>query len=84
MARYFHRMITKLNFRFSSSILFAVLIVPALAVSQPKDGKKQERYTRADYINLYAGFAVEEMIMSGVPASITLAQGIIESGDGNS
>ena len=31
---------------------------------------------------MYAGFAVQEMLISGVPASITLAQGILESGDG--
>lgn len=40
--------------------------------------------TRAEYIDMYAPFAVKEMLISGVPASITLAQGILESGDGNS
>lgn len=43
-----------------------------------------ERMTRAQYIDTYAPAAVEEMLLSGVPASITLAQGILESGDGNS
>ena len=42
------------------------------------------RLTRAEYIDAYAGFAVQEMLQSGVPASITLAQGLLESGDGNS
>ena len=36
------------------------------------------------YINRYAGIAVEEMYRSGVPASITLAQGLLESGCGRS
>jgi len=47
-------------------------------------GKPDVSLTRADYIELYAPFAVKEMLESGVPASITLAQGILESGDGNS
>ncbi len=33
---------------------------------------------------MYSGLAVEEMLRSGIPASITLAQGVLESGDGNS
>lgn len=37
-----------------------------------------------EYIRLYSSMAVEEMQRSGVPASITLAQGILESGNGNS
>lgn len=37
-----------------------------------------------DYISKYAEFAVKEMARSGVPASITLAQGILESGYGES
>ncbi|PZP44458.1 MAG: hypothetical protein DI598_14510 [Pseudopedobacter saltans] len=37
-----------------------------------------------DYINQYKEIAVNEMVRTGVPASITLAQGILESGSGNS
>jgi len=40
--------------------------------------------TTAQYIEEYAAMAVREMERSGVPASITLAQGILESGSGNS
>ena len=36
------------------------------------------------YINTYSDIAVQEMLRSGVPASITLAQGILESGSGQS
>lgn len=44
----------------------------------------EPKLSRSDYIEKYAPFAVKEMLLSGVPASITLAQGILESGDGNS
>ncbi|MFC2121738.1 glucosaminidase domain-containing protein, partial [Bacteroidota bacterium] len=37
-----------------------------------------------DYIRKYSPLAVREMEKSGIPASITLAQGILESGSGNS
>ncbi len=72
------------NIRLTSVLLGIALALPVLISAQPKDGKNKTRYSRADYIEMYAGFAVEEMLLSGVPASITLAQGILESGDGNS
>lgn len=37
-----------------------------------------------DYINQYKYFAIEEMLKYNIPASITLAQGILESGAGQS
>lgn len=37
-----------------------------------------------NYINQYKDIAMEEMVRSGIPASITLAQGILESGFGKS
>ena len=40
--------------------------------------------TPEQYIKTYSGIAVSEMIRSGVPASITLAQGLLESGAGTS
>ncbi|PLX06223.1 MAG: glycoside hydrolase [Marinilabiliales bacterium] len=40
--------------------------------------------TQEEYIEAYAEMAVKEMKRSGVPASITLSQGILESGSGNS
>lgn len=44
--------------------------------------RKNAAYER--YIGRYAGIAVEEMKLHGIPASITLAQGLIESGAGQS
>jgi len=37
-----------------------------------------------NYITQYKGIAIEQMHLTGIPASITLAQGIIESGAGKS
>jgi len=39
---------------------------------------------RIDYIARYSGIAVSEMERTGVPASITLAQGLLESNSGQS
>jgi len=43
-----------------------------------------QKMSRQEYINKYKDIAIKEMNRSGIPASITLAQGILESGDGNS
>lgn len=43
-----------------------------------------QKMTRSQYIEKYAATAVREMKASGIPASITLAQGCLESGNGNS
>jgi len=40
--------------------------------------------SRNEYIQRYQILAIEEMSRSGVPASITIAQGCLESGNGNS
>lgn len=42
------------------------------------------RITPAQYISTFDQDAVREMLKSGVPASITLAQGMLESDNGNS
>lgn len=42
----------------------------------------QEKTKQVIYIEKYAPVAVEEMYRSGIPASITLAQGLLESGYG--
>lgn len=43
-----------------------------------------QKISVSNYIDTYKGIAVQEMNRSGIPASITLAQGIHESGFGNS
>ncbi|MBN2482409.1 MAG: glucosaminidase domain-containing protein [Bacteroidales bacterium] len=47
-------------------------------------GQSSNSGRRVEYFQKYYVLAIEEMIRSGIPASITLAQGALESGDGNS
>ena len=44
----------------------------------------ETKITKEEYIEMYREIAIEEMNMYKIPASITLAQGILESGNGNS
>jgi hypothetical protein len=61
-------------------VLIVIAFLLGLSVSAQREaGTPQERY-----IARYASIAVNEMYRTGVPASITLAQGIIESGSGQS
>lgn len=43
-----------------------------------------EKLTPLQYIEIYKSIAVQEMHRTGIPASITMAQGLLESGNGNS
>ena len=45
---------------------------------------KSQHTTRQEYIDQYRHWAIDEMKRSGIPASITLAQGMLESNNGNS
>lgn len=57
-----------------SGLLFSVLSAQA----------EQQNHTTEDYIDLWKSTAIEQMHSHKIPASITLAQGILESGNGNS
>jgi LysM repeat protein len=56
--------------------ILAILLLPFLTFAQNK-------VTR-DYVEKYKGIAIREMKRTGIPASITLAQGILESASGES
>lgn len=43
-----------------------------------------QRMTKAEYISTYKDLAIADMKTYGIPASITLAQGLFESDEGNS
>lgn len=56
-----------------------VLISVLFCLSANAQMKWNSKYQ--SYIDQYKDLAIEEMIRYRVPASITLAQGILESGD---
>lgn len=59
-----------------------LLIVCAMAVNAAVPGDDSVKSPQSIYIERYSSLAVEEMYRSGVPASITLAQGLLESRSG--
>ena len=56
--------------------LFGLLFIAVVSKSQD--------ISREEYIRRYQLLAIEEMNRSGIPASITMAQGCLESANGNS
>lgn len=61
-----------------------VFTVWMAALGLAAGAQKPGSYTAEDYINLYHEAAVNNMVLHRVPASITLSQGLFESGFGNS
>jgi LysM repeat protein len=66
--------------RFLVILSFFLLAIITSAQPQPAE----YRMSRQEYIDRFKEESVREMHTYGIPASITLAQGILESGDGNS
>ncbi len=59
-------------------------LLSALAVHDVQGTDPKSRFSRAQYISMWKDVAIANMQEHGIPASITLAQAILESGDGNS
>jgi len=57
-------------------LVYILILVSLNSLAQDK--------ARRTYINKYKYLAIKEMKRSGIPASITLAQGLLESGNGKS
>lgn len=60
-------------------VILAVIMLFAVGAQAQK---RNARYV--EYINKYSDLAVEQMRLHKIPASITLSQGLLESGAGNS
>ncbi len=69
-----------MKIRYSVILVSLLLLLSSRAFAIPKD----TIMTPEQYIQKYKDLAVEEMNRTGIPASITLAQGLFESGNGNS
>lgn len=63
---------------FNNKKLFSVLFFVSVA------SVFAQKQTTEEYIRLYKDIAIKNMQLKKIPASITLAQGILESGNGNS
>jgi LysM repeat protein len=64
------------------TLVFNLIISLTLQAQGTNDPMRKT--TRAEYIAAWKDVAIKNMRDHGIPASITLAQGILESGDGNS
>ena len=78
--RNFTRFFSIMTRFFRHIVLFLVLISSFFAAAQGTQKKKET----LDYIDKYKEIAMKEMVKYKIPASITLAQGILESGNGKS
>ncbi len=65
---------------FSRILLFLLICTTSVAAAQ----QRATRQTREEYIERYKHIAIDQMERYGIPASITMAQGILESDCGNS
>jgi len=67
----------KYHLRWGILMLLILFTMPSIYAQHP-------RMTTKEYINKYKDIAIKDMKAYKIPASITLAQGILESGSGNS
>jgi len=58
-----------------------IVFISALLISSSAFANK---ITRTEYVDMWKETAIQQMLDHNIPASITLAQGILESGSGNS
>lgn len=47
-------------------------------------GGVEKQFSKKEYVDMWRTTAIQQMIQHNIPASITLAQGVLESGSGNS
>ncbi|MBC9813244.1 glucosaminidase domain-containing protein [Crocinitomicaceae bacterium CZZ-1] len=61
-----------------------VILLTGVLLAFHAQASNQNKITKQEYINTWSPVAMENMLSHKIPASITLAQGILESGSGNS
>lgn len=75
--------------KIASILLLSFVFVASVAAQDQKteqtpEQKPERRQTRQEYVEKYKSIAIAHMKRFGIPASITMAQGILESDSGNS
>ena len=63
---------------------FLISLFSLLSSARMAQAQANNKMSREEYILTYKDIAIDEMNRSGIPASVTLAQGMIESDNGNS
>lgn len=66
------------------AFIAVILLIALYSADVSSMLSSNQKYTLKEYIGLFKPIAVKEMNRTGVPASITMAQAILESGYGNS
>ncbi len=74
----------KYIYNFSKNNLFSVFCSFFVALCCFSASAQRQLASYLEYIDTYKEIAISQQRDYGIPASITLAQGILESGDGNS
>ncbi len=69
---------------FSKKAIFIATLAILATIIAIDSASAQTRQTKEEYILKYKHIAIDHMERYGIPASITLAQGILESDSGNS
>ncbi len=64
--------------------LFYIVLVALVSLALPAGAQTRQNQAYINYINQYKNLAIREMERYHIPASITLAQGLLESGAGRS
>ena len=65
-------------------IIISVIIQISFSANVSSTLSFEQKYSLAEYIEIFKPYAIKEMNRTGVPASITMAQAVIESSFGNS
>ena len=73
-----------INMKKAIAFIAVILMISLYSAEVSSEFSNNQKYTLSEYIALFKPIAIKEMNRTGVPASITMAQAILESGYGNS
>ncbi len=77
-------LITSVTYAHNKQTMNKVILFGALITSLHSYGGVEKQITKKEYVEQWRNTSVQQMIQFNIPASITMAQAILESGSGNS